>query len=120
MPRRYDPDPFDPQEFKRLRMFFYLIPVIGFFPAVWTLSRRQGDRKERSLSRLVVVLALGWMVGYLSLGTSAHVSESMSLWIATSVVTSSYFGINLWLMWRLWQRKSLRLPGISDLSDRLP
>jgi hypothetical protein len=44
----------------------------------------------------------------------------MPLMLTSSVITSSYFVINLWLMLRVWQRKPLRLPGFSELGDRLP
>ncbi|HIK56004.1 MAG TPA: hypothetical protein IGS37_12675 [Synechococcales cyanobacterium M55_K2018_004] len=116
------PDPYDPQAMKRLRMFVYLIPVIGFFPALWSLYRKQGDRREQIVSRTAVVMALVWIVGYVSLGSGAQSSESLglSLWIANSVLTSGYFVTNLWLMLRLWQGKSTWLPGVSEVGDRLP
>lgn len=112
----------DSQELKRLRMFVYLIPVVGFFPALWALYRKQGDRREQIVSRTAVTLALVWLVGYLSLGAGAESSSSMalSLWIASSILTSGYFATNLWLMLRLWQRKPTWLPGVSDVGDRLP
>jgi hypothetical protein len=115
-------DPFENEDVRHLQLFLYLIPVVGFFPALWTLYRRQGTRRERNLSRLVVTLALGWMLGYCLLGTGAEVSDSLSLplLIISSLLTSGYFLTNLWLMVRLWQRKPLKLPVVSDLSDRLP
>uniref|UniRef100_A0ACD5GVH4 Uncharacterized protein n=1 Tax=Desertifilum tharense IPPAS B-1220 TaxID=1781255 RepID=A0ACD5GVH4_9CYAN len=39
--------------------------------------------------------------------------------LTSSLLTSGYFLINFWLMVRLWQRKSTRLPGVSHLSDRV-
>ncbi len=70
----------------------------------------------------MVTLALGWLIGYLLLGVGAETAESLSLplLITSSLLTSGYFLVNLWLMVRLWQRKSLRLPIVSKLSDRLP
>lgn len=117
-----DLEPFENQEIKRLQLFLYLVPVVGFFPAIWTLYRRQGTRSQRNLSRLVVTLALGWLFGYLLLGLGTQASESLSLplLITSSLLTSGYFLVNIWLMVRLWQRKPLRLPGVSQLSDRLP
>jgi hypothetical protein len=118
----HEPDLFEISDVQRLRLFLYLIPVVGFFPALWTLYRRQGTRQERNLSRLAVTLALGWLAGYVLLGTGAEMSESLTLplLISNTFLTSGYFVLNLWLMLRLWQRKSLRLPAISKLSDRLP
>ena len=64
------PDPFENQDFKRLQLFLYLVPVVGFFPALWTLYRGQGTRQQKNLSRLVVTLALGWLLGYILLGAA--------------------------------------------------
>ena len=109
------------QDVKRLRSLLYLIPVVGFVPAVWTLYRRTGTRQQQDLSRLAVTLTLGWLVGYVLLGTGAQ-SDSLELpfWIGSSLLTSGYFGLNVWLMARVLQRKSLRLPLVSKLGDRLP
>lgn len=115
-------DPFENDDLKRLQLFVYLIPVVGFFPALWTLYRRQGSREQRNASRLAVTLATGWMLGYVLLqaGAEAFDAPALSLLILASLLTSGYFLVNLWLMLRLWQRKALRLPGISRLGDRLP
>ena len=115
-------DSFEQQEVNHLRLYLYLIPVIGFVPAAVTLSQRRGTPQERNLSRLVVTLTLGWLLSYFLLGAGAEFSESLSLpfLISSSVLTSGYFLVNLWLMVRLWQRKPLRLPGVSQVSDRLP
>ncbi|PSB28486.1 hypothetical protein [Stenomitos frigidus] len=116
------PDPFENQDFKRLQLFLYLVPVVGFFPALWTLYRGQGTRQQKNLSRLVVTLALGWLLGYILLGAGANASDSLSLplLITSSLFTSGYFLVNLWLMVQLWRRKALRLPIVSKLGDRLP
>ena len=128
MPNPYD-DPYDPQQLKRIRMFVYLVPVLGVIPAMWALSVRRGDsqdpygnRRERQAARLSTTLGLGWLVGYTALSAGAHATDpaAMPLLIANSALTSGYFVVMLWLMLRLWQRKPLRLPGISEVSDRLP
>jgi hypothetical protein len=121
MPRQ-NLDPFENPDIKHLQLFLYLIPVVGFFPALWTLYRRRGNRQERTLSRLVVTLAFGWLFGSVLLGSAANASETaaLPLLLTSSLLTSGYFLVNIWLMVRLWQRKSLRLPGFSNLGDRLP
>ncbi|UBF24547.1 hypothetical protein K9N68_23045 [Kovacikia minuta CCNUW1] len=118
----HTPDPFENENARHLQLFLYLVPIVGFFPALWTLYRRGGTRQEKNLSRLAVTLALGWLLGYFLLGAGAEVSESLSLplLVTSSLLTSGYFLVNLWLMVRLWQRKSLRLPIASKLGDRLP
>lgn len=116
-------DPYKERDLERLQIFVCLIPVIGFLPALWTLYREQGSPEQRNASRLVITLTLGWLLGYLLLGATAQLTEgssALSLLILSSLLTSGYFLANLWLMVRLWQQKSLRLPGISRLSDRLP
>ncbi|NJO39992.1 MAG: hypothetical protein HC769_25375 [Cyanobacteria bacterium CRU_2_1] len=115
-------DRYKEQDLRRLQMFIYLVPVVGFFPALWTLYRGQGDREQRNVSRLAITLSFAWVLGYLLLNAGSQASSSLTLplLIMSSLLTSGYFLVNIWLMVRLWQRKSLRLPGISRLGDRLP
>lgn len=123
-------DLIESEDLERLQIFIYLIPVLGFFPALWTLYRQTGERplagvsgrSRQNASRLAVTLALGWIVGYALLGAGAQAADSLTLplLIASSLLTSGYFLANIWLMVRLWQGQSIRLPGISRLSDRLP
>ncbi len=120
-------DGFENEEIRRLQIFLYLIPVFGFFPACWTLYQRKGNYQQRAVSRLVVTLTLGWVLGYVLLGTEGQAmiegrSElaGLSLLLMNGVLTSSYFLINLWLMVQLWQRQPLRLPGISRIARHLP
>lgn len=113
-------DPFDNQQLQRLQLFIYLIPVLGFFPALWTLYRRQGNREQQSVSRLSVTLAAGWMLGYvlfLSAGTQSSEFWAIRLMFLNSLFTSGYFLVSLGLMVRLWQRKLPRLPGISRVAE---
>jgi hypothetical protein len=114
-------DPFENQYINRLQLFFYLVPVLGFFPALWTLYRRQGNREQQAVSRLAVTLTLTWLSGYVLLGAGAQASEflTMRLLFLDSLLTSGYFLVSLWLMVLLLQRKSLRLPGFSRLADRV-
>jgi hypothetical protein len=115
-------DPFENPEAQQLKLFLYLVPVVGFFPALWSLYYRSGSKQEKELSRVVVTLTLGWLFTYILLGVGAETAEALAvpLLISSSVVTSSFFLTNIWLMVRLWQRKSVRLPGISQMGDRLP
>ncbi|HEY9639125.1 MAG TPA: hypothetical protein V6C57_01500 [Coleofasciculaceae cyanobacterium] len=116
------PDRLKEENLKRLQMFLYLVPVVGFFPALWTLYRGGSDRELRNVSRLAVTLAVSWLLGYLLLGAGAETFDAASLQmlVLASLLTSGYFVVNMTLMVRLWRRKSLRLPGLSRLGDRLP
>ena len=104
-------------------LLLYLIPVIGFFPSLWTLYRRQGDREQQSVSRLSITLALTWALGYILLATGATSSNShlfaLRLLILNSFFTSSYFLVSIWLMVRISQNKSKHLPGFSQLAEQV-
>lgn len=117
-----DRNSFENPESKHLKLFLYLVPVVGFIPALWTLYYRHGNKQEQDLSRTVVTLTLGWLFAYLLLGAGAEASDAwtLPLLVTSSFITSGYFLVNIWLMVRVWQRKSVRLPGISNVGDRLP
>jgi nitrate reductase gamma subunit len=114
-------DSLDRDEIRHLKLFLYLVPMFGVFPAMWTLYRRAGSRKERALSRFVIKFALGWLVTYGLLGASATTLENghLALLITASFLTSGYFLTNVWLMMRVWQRKSIGLPGIGKVGKLL-
>lgn len=114
-------DPFENPDLKRLELFIYLTPVLGFFPSLWTLYRRQGTPGQKAVSRLSVTLALGWVLGYILLGAGADTSESwrLPLLLINSLFTSSYFVVSVWLMFRLSERQSVRLPVISSIANRV-
>ena len=42
------PDSTGEDRLKQLRLYLYFLPVLGFFPALWHLYRRQGDRQGRN------------------------------------------------------------------------
>lgn len=114
-------DELEPDAIRHMRLFFYLVPIFGFFPAIWTLYRHAGSRQERSLSRFVIKLALGWLLLYGLLGASAMQTESISisLLLTASLITSGYFGLNLILMLRLWRRQAIALPLIGKVGRLL-
>ena len=116
------PDSDSSQTLEKLKLLIYLVPIFGVFPALWSLYGKQGSRQEQRISRLVVTLALGWLLTYglLSLGSQVSPSLALRLLVTNTLVTTGYFVTNLWLMVRLLQDKPVRLPGISRVSDRLP
>lgn len=124
-------EPLDNLHLKRLQLFCYLIPIIGFFPSLWTLyhhdkaessePQRQVIQEQLAVSRLSVTLASSWLLGYLLLGTGAEMSEflTLRLLVINSLLTSGYFLVSLWLIIRLCSRKSARLPGFSRFAERV-
>jgi hypothetical protein len=103
------------------QLFLYLIPVIGFFPSLWTLYRRQGTREQMVVSRLSISLALTWLLGYFLLATGAATSEffTLRMLILNSFLTSGYFLVSVWLIIRVLQGKSHRLSGFSRFAERV-
>ncbi|WOD37790.1 hypothetical protein [Nodosilinea sp. E11] len=107
---------------ERLKLTLYLVPIFGVVPAVYSLWQKQGSRQELAVSRLVITLALTWLVTYGLLSAGSHLSPGLSLrlLITNTLVTTGYTLTSLVLMIRLLQGKSVSLPGFSQLSKRLP
>ncbi|BAT51529.1 hypothetical protein NOS3756_04550 [Nostoc sp. NIES-3756] len=105
----------------KTQLILHLIPIIGFFPSLWAVYRSQGSREQLAVSRLSITLAFTWLLGYLLLTTGAATSDffTLRLLILNSFFTSGYFLVSVWLVLRLLQDKSLRLPGISNLAERI-
>jgi NO-binding membrane sensor protein with MHYT domain len=105
-----------------LKLMLYLVPIFGFFPALWSLYFQQGSVREKSVSKTAVTLALLWVLLYGLTAVGAQGTDLMStrLLVGSLLATTGYFMTNLWLMVRLMRGGSTRLPGISRLSDRLP
>jgi hypothetical protein len=107
-------------DLQRLQLFLCLVPVFGFFPAVWTLYCRQGSPEQQRVSRLAVTLALLWLTAYGSLATATGLSSELltiRMLYIEALLTSGYFLLCVGLMVKLWQCQSLRLPGVSYLAE---
>lgn len=115
----------------RLRIYLHLVPVLGVVPSLWTLYGKADiqredieDRQVRAASRLAVALGLICIsaIALLGAGASSQASQVASLrfLLASSFVGSGYFLLSLGLMFRVAKDQSIRLPGISQLSRRLP
>ncbi len=115
-------DPYAEKHLNRLKILVYLIPIAGFFPAIWTIYSHQGTRQQQAASRLAVTLAVIWLMGYMLLETGARSAENLQLpmLLMSSVLTTTYFLVNVGLMIRILAGKPLWLPGVSQISDRLP
>lgn len=110
-------DPYGEQRLQRLMMFLYLVPGLGLFPAVWTLWRRQGSRRQRQVSRIAVLLGLIWLATYGTLGLSAGQMAEVTrfrLLFLDGMATTGYVVLCLSLMLRVWQNKSVQVPGINQ------
>lgn len=122
-------DHFDNRNLNHLKLFFYLTPIIGFFPSLWTLyhhsNRRWGGElgkqcQQLAVSRLSVTLASCWLLGYFLFSVGAEFEFlTLRFLILNTLLSSSYFLVSIWLMFRLSSGKSARLPGFSPLAERV-
>lgn len=115
------PDPVTGTTLERLKLMIYLVPVFGVVPAVYSLWQGHSSRQEQAISRLVVTLALAWVMAYGLLISGSHLAPGLSLrfLVSNTLVTTGYTLANLVLMVRLLQGKSVKVPGFSPLSRRL-
>jgi len=120
---------------KRLRIYLHLVPVFGIVPSLWTLygenygeelAATEGieEKQVKAASRLSVVIGLGCIsaIALLGAGATTQASQVASLrfLLASSFVGSGYFLLSIGLMFRVAKGQSIRLPGVSQLSRRLP
>ena len=117
---------------QKMRTYLHLVPVFGTVLSFWTLygesnadSEDTVDEAQRlAASRLSVVLGLSSVcaIALLGLGASSQASQSASLrfLITSSFVGSGYFLLSIGLMFRVATNRSIRVPGVSQLSRRLP
>jgi hypothetical protein len=116
-----DKDPFNEEKLDKFQLSLYLLPIVGWVPALWTIYRKQGNREQRSLSRLSVTLNFIWLFTYVFLWLGAtQTSEFLTLRLLylNGLLTSGYILTCLGLLIRLWQGKSVRLPGISRIAAK--
>ena len=122
----YPVKPSSPDYLLRLRLYLNLVPVLGIPASLWTLyaDPNRPDLRLKQVSRLAIVLGMGWLLATVLLSAGAHSEFSqmatLRFWVASSFVGSGYFMTNLWLMLRVSRGHSTRLPGITRLSRRLP
>ncbi|MBF2008831.1 hypothetical protein ACF3DV_07640 [Chlorogloeopsis fritschii PCC 9212] len=104
-----------------IELILYLIPIIGFFPSLWTLYHRQGSQEQLATCRLSITLAVSWVLGYLFLATGAASLDfvAVRLLILNSFLTSGYFLVSLWLIFLIVRRKSRRLPGLNYFAEKV-
>ncbi len=116
---------------RKLQIYLHLVPVFGVVLSLWSLYGKPSSTVEdseeatvKAASRLSVILGLACVGAIASLGAGAHSQTSqlnqLRFLFASSFVGSSYFLLSLALMFRVAKDQSIRLPGLSQLSRRLP
>jgi len=123
---------FERAEQKRLRLFLYLIPLVGVVPAGVTLLRQRNQpeprpeqrsqRQDIQVSRQAVSLATAWLLALclVNLGGQLGETPQLAVMLCNSVLTSGYFLASCWLMAQLGRGKRPELPGLNALGNRLP
>ena len=117
-------------EKNRLKMIIYLIPFVGFVPAIWSLyrtprPRSSGDnnaqqKRVQEAARLAVTTGGAWALVTMLLATGGLTGQSIQIQalLATSLLTSGYFLTNVWLMIQVLRRQRLYVAGLSEVSQR--
>ena len=118
-----------------MRTYLHLVPVFGIVPSLWTLygqapaaseeiDRTSEEAQVQEASRLSVLIGLGCIsaIALFGAGAATQPSQIASLrfLLASSFVGSGYFILSLILMFRVAKGQSIRIPGVSQLSRRLP
>ncbi|MGB3787848.1 MAG: hypothetical protein WA949_07550 [Phormidesmis sp.] len=120
-----------PQPLQKLQVYLHLVPVFGIILSLWSLYGKSSSTVEdpeeamvKAASRLSVIFGLVCVGAIASLGAGAHSQTSqinqLRFLFASSFVGSGYFLLSLTLMFRVAKDQSIRLPGLSQLSRRLP
>ena len=107
---------------QKKQLWYYLVPVFGVIPALWTLYRGKGNKDRTQVSRLSVLLLTMWIVPYLSLFIGADNSSEIvafRLLYTNALLTTTYFLVCFGLLFRLQQGKSPYLPLLSSLSNKI-
>lgn len=99
----------------RLKLSIYLLPIVGWIPAVWTLTVAQNaSSKQLQASRLSVLLGLCWLITYAGLWTGSMLENrfwSLRFLYLNGLVTTGYFFVCIAMLWRIRQGKTPRLPN---------
>lgn len=116
---------------QKLRIYLRLVPIFGVILSLWSLYGKSGSAIEdpeeamvKAASRLSVILGLVCVGAIASLGVGAHTQTSqithLRFLFTSSFIGSGYFLLSLTLMFRVAKDQSIQLPGLSQLSRRLP
>ena len=125
--------PSERAEQQRLRLFLYLIPLVGLVPAGVNLylqrsnrpqpeGLQRSQRKDLQVSRQSVSLAAVWglALAMVNLGGQLGETPQLTVMLLNSVLTSGYFIASFWLMVQLGRGKRPEIPGLDALGNRLP
>jgi flagellar biosynthesis protein FliR len=102
---------------ERIEMFFCLMPVFGLIPSAIALVRQRSSRKVRDVSQVAIALMLTWAIAYGAMGGVPTEGETLQITseLIKATLSSGYFGICIYLMYRLYRHQAIALPSIKEM-----
>jgi hypothetical protein len=102
---------------ERIEMFFCLMPVFGLIPSATALVRQRSSRKVRDVSQVAIALMLTWAIAYGAMGGVPTEGETLQITaeLLKATLSSGYFGICIYLMYRLYRHQAIALPWVNDI-----
>lgn len=94
---------------QKVYMYSCLVPVFGAIPALMALISDRGTKQLKDVAQISLIAVLVWLSGYVSLGDSSQITQELS----KATLTSAYFVLNIYLMWRLAQGKKVSLSKLN-------
>ena len=103
----------------RIEMFFCLMPVFGLIPSVIALVRQRSSRQVRDVSQVAIALMLTWAIAYGAMGGVPTDGETVQITaeLIKATLSSGYFGICVYLMYRVYRHQAIALPWIKDILE---
>ncbi len=104
---------------ERIEMFFCLMPVFGLIPSAIALVRQRSSRKVRDVSQVAIALMLTWVIAYGAMGGVPTEGEALQITaeLIKATLSSGYFGICIYLMYRLYRHQAIALPWINNILE---
>lgn len=105
---------------ERIEMFFCLMPVFGLLPSAIALVRQRSSRKVRDVSQVAIALMLAWAIAYGAMGGVPAEGETLQVTaeLMKATISSGYFVLCLYLMYRLYRHQAIALPSLKILAER--
>jgi hypothetical protein len=103
---------------ERIEMFFCLMPVFGMIPSAITLVRQRSSRKVRDVSQVAIALMITWAIAYGAMGGVPTEGETLQVTaeLMKATLSSGYFALCLYLMYRLYRHQPIALPWSKDIA----
>ena len=95
------------------------MPVFGLIPSAIALVRQRSSRKVRDVSQVAIALMLTWAIAYGAMGGVPTEGETVQITaeLIKATLSSGYFGICVYLMYRLYRHQAIALPWMKDILE---